>query len=390
MDSTAQVQRQIKTAARRQLVSGNRLVALGAVAAGCRFFSGYPITPSSEIYQTMIEELPRPGNAGLALAAPDEISALAYCVGASMAGYKAMTATSGPGWCLMIETLQYALITETPVVIAVVQRLGPSTGGATQGAQGDVLLTQFCTSGGYTIPVFAPSNARECFELTQTAFRWSERLRTPVVLLSDKEVGMTLESVDVDSFERWPPPERAAFSGSGRYVPYAYERLEDPPPFAPVGGGVKVIATGSAHDREGRLRKNSPEVIELLVHLQTKIAAHAQDMAIYEADRQDKAETLVVSYGITARAAREAVNRLRAAGRKVSFLKLMTLFPIATEAIAQAAQGCRRVAVAEENLTGLYASVVQTLLGERELVRVNGIGNQITPAQIIGALERTR
>lgn len=390
MDSATQVEKQIKTATQRQLVSGNRLVALGAVAAGCRFFSGYPITPSSEIYQTMIEELPRAGNAGLALAAPDEISALAYCVGASMAGYKAMTATSGPGWCLMIETLQYALITETPVVIAVVQRLGPSTGGATQGAQGDVLLTQFCTSGGYTIPVFAPSNARECFELTQTAFWWSERLRTPVVLLSDKEVGMTLESVDGESLERRPAAERAAFSGSGRYLPYEYQRPEEPPAFAPVGGEVKVVATGSAHDRQGKLRKNSPEVIELLVHLQTKIAAHAKQMAICEADLQEKAETLVLSYGTTARAAREAVNRLRAAGHRVSFLKLMTLFPIATEAIVRAAKGCRRVVVAEENLTGLYASVVQSLVGERELVRVNGIGNQISPAQVVEAVERAR
>jgi 2-oxoglutarate ferredoxin oxidoreductase subunit alpha len=138
------------------------MVALGALAAGCRFFSGYPITPSSEIYQVMIEELPRRG--GLGLAAPDEIAALCACVGASLGGHKAMTATSGPGWCLMIETVQYAVMTETPVVIAVVQRLGPSTGGATQGAQGDVLLTQFCTSGGYTIPVFALSNARECYE----------------------------------------------------------------------------------------------------------------------------------------------------------------------------------------------------------------------------------
>ncbi len=375
---------------RRQLVSGNRMVALGAVAAGCRFFSGYPITPSSEIYQTMMEELPRPENAGLALAAPDEISALAYCVGASMAGHKAMTATSGPGWCLMIETLQYALMTETPVVIAVVQRLGPSTGGATQGAQGDVLLTQFCTSGGYTIPVFAPSNARECFELTQAAFWWSERLRTPVVLLSDKEVGMTLESVDVDALHRRPVPDRAAFSGFGRYVPYACEQLEEPPLFAPVGGKVKVVATGSAHDREGKLRKNSPEVIELLVHLQAKIAAHAEDMAIYEMDLQENAETLVVSYGITARAAREAVQRLRAAGSKISFLKLMTLFPAATATIEQAAEGCRRVVIAEENLTGLYASAVQPLLGGRELLRVNGIGNQISPAQILEAMERAR
>jgi 2-oxoglutarate ferredoxin oxidoreductase subunit alpha len=388
--STLQAGIQIQRTSRRQLVSGNRMVAMGALAAGCRFFSGYPITPSSEIYQTMMKELPQPENAGLALAAPDEISALAYCVGASMAGHKAMTATSGPGWCLMIETLQYALMTETPVVIAVVQRLGPSTGGATQGAQGDVLLTQFCTSGGYTIPVFAPSNARECFELTQAAFWWSERLRTPVVVLSDKEVGMTQESLDVAALEQRPVPERALFSGIGRYVPYACAELEEPPPFAPVGGSVKVVATGSAHDREGRLRKNSPEVIELLVHLQAKIAAHAEDMAIYEMDLEENAETLVVSYGITARAAREAMHRLRAAGHKVSFLKLMTLFPIATEAVELASKGCRRVVVAEENLTGLYASVLQPLLGSCEVLRVNGIGNQISPGQILEAMGRAR
>jgi 2-oxoglutarate ferredoxin oxidoreductase subunit alpha len=197
----------------RELVSGNRMVALGALQAGCRFFSGYPITPSSEIYQTMMAELP--GHGGLGVAAPDEISALAYCVGASLTGVRAMTATSGPGFCLMIETLQYALMTETPVVIALVQRLGPSTGGATQGAQGDVLLAQFCTSGGYTIPVFAPGDARQCYELTQTAFHWAERLRTPVVLLSDKEVGMTLESVDADGLRRIPVAPRRSVTDSG-------------------------------------------------------------------------------------------------------------------------------------------------------------------------------
>jgi 2-oxoglutarate ferredoxin oxidoreductase subunit alpha len=129
----------------------------------------------------------------LAVGAPDEISALCYCIGASQRGHKAMTATSGPGWALMIEAFQYAIMAETPLVVALVQRLGPSTGGATQGAQGDVLLAEFATSGGYTVPVFAPSTALECYELTLRAFDWAQRLRTPVVLLSDKEVAMTYE-----------------------------------------------------------------------------------------------------------------------------------------------------------------------------------------------------
>jgi 2-oxoglutarate ferredoxin oxidoreductase subunit alpha len=170
------------------------MLAEGALAAGCRFFAGYPITPASEVYEVMMQELP--ARAGIALSAPDEISSLCYCVGASLRGLKAMTATSGPGWALMIETAQYALMTETPVVIALVQRLGPSTGGSTQGAQGDVWLAEFSTSGGYTLPVFSPSNPTECFELAIHAFNWSERLRTPVLLLSDKEVGMTSEAVD--------------------------------------------------------------------------------------------------------------------------------------------------------------------------------------------------
>lgn len=374
----------------RELLSGNRLTALGALAAGCRFFSGYPITPSSEIYQTMMEELPR--RDGMAVAAPDEISALASCVGASLVGFKAMTATSGPGWCLMTETVQYALMTETPVVIALVQRLGPSTGGATQGAQGDVLLAEFCTSGGYTIPMFAPSNARECYELAQVAFHWAERLRTPVVLLSDKEVGMTLESVDMNALPSVPSAMRAPFTSNGRYRTYACEHIEEPPPFAAVGGPAKVVATGSAHDADGRLRKNTPEVIELLMHLQVKIAAHAEEMALVESEPVWDADTLVVSYGITARAAREACRRLRQRGRAVSFLQLKTLFPVPVAALRRAAEGCSRILVAEENLTGLYAGSLEAALnGQRNkrIVRVNSLGSMITPGQIMDAVEST-
>jgi 2-oxoglutarate ferredoxin oxidoreductase subunit alpha len=373
----------------RELVSGNRMVALGAIEAGCRFFSGYPITPSSEIYQTMMEQLALPDLRGVALAAPDEISALCYCVGASMTGMKAMTATSGPGWCLMIETVQYAVMTETPLVVAVVQRLGPSTGGATQGAQGDVLLTEFCTSGGYTVPVFAPSNARECFELTQVAFHWAERLRTPVVLLSDKEVGMTLESVDVESLPRYAPVERKYVPPGTRTAAYACDCLEAPPAFAPVGGDVRVVATGSAHDQQGRLRKNAPEVIELLLHLQAKITAHAEDMALVKADLQEGAETLLLSYGISSRATREAALRMRAAGRHVSFLQVQTLFPVAEAAIRRAAAGCARVLVVEENLSGLYASVLAPLFESQKLIRVNRVGEMISPAEIAAACEET-
>ena len=369
-----------------ELLTGNRLVALGALDSGCRFFSGYPITPSSEIYQTMMGELPARG--GLALAAPDEITALAYCVGASLTGQKAMTATSGPGWCLMIETVQYAVMTETPVVIAVVQRLGPSTGGATQGAQGDVLLTQYCTSGSYTIPVLAPSNCRECYELTQAAFYWSERLRTPVILLSDKEVGMTSESVNLDSLNRWPVVERKPFSNnSARFRTYACDCLEDPPNFAAVGGRARVVATGSVHDQEGRLRKNAPEVLELLIHLQAKIDAHAAEIVLVEEEPCEDADLLIVSYGISARAGRAATRQLRAEGRRAAFLQIKSLFPVPKREIVRAAAGSKRVFVVEENLTGQYASVLEPIVGSDRLVRVNGIGHMITPGEILDRVE---
>lgn len=361
------------------------MIALGALSAGCRYFAGYPITPSSEIYSTMMDELPPRG--GLALAAPDEISAICGCVGASLAGERAMTATSGPGWCLMIETVQYALMTETPVVIAVVQRLGPSTGGATQGAQGDVLLTAFCTSGGYTLPVFAPSGADDCYALTRKAFEWSERLRTPVVLLSDKEVGMTLEGVDTAGLDSSPVPGRATFRAGGvRFLPYARECPGVAPEFAPVGGGTRVVVTGSAHDEEGRLRKNSPEVVGILRSLQSKIVEHAAEMEMSRSELVSGADTLVISYGVSARASLQACRRMRSGGRAVSFLQPLTLNPLPARALASAVRGCRRVVVVEENLTGLYASLLEPLLEGRVLVRVNGIGKMITPVEIERAL----
>ena len=368
------------------LVSGNRMIALGALEAGCRFFAGYPITPSSEIYATMMHELPRRG--GIALAAPDEISSIAACVGASLAGHRAMTATSGPGFCLMIETVQYAVMTETPLVLAVVQRLGPSTGGATQGAQGDVLLVEHCTSGGYTIPVFAPSCAADAWELAQRAFAWSERLRTPVVLLSDKEVSMTYETVDRETLPKVDVPQRRSVDRSGaRFVPYRAPCPEEAPDFAPVGGVDRVVATGSAHDEQGRLRKNSEEVLDVLRRLQSKIEAHAGEMIYADEVPDAEADTLVISYGVSARAARQACLERNRAGGRVAFLELKTLFPVAAPLVRSRADGKRRVIVVEENLSGLYASVLAPLLGGATLVRIGSIGSMIPPSRVRDALE---
>ena len=361
------------------------MLAEGALAAGCRFFAGYPITPASEIYEVMMRELPEHG--GLALSSPDEISSLCYCVGASLRGLKALTATSGPGWALMIETVQYALMTETPVVVALVQRLGPSTGGATQGAQGDIWLSEFCTSGGYTLPVFSPSNAAESFELTVHAFNWSERLRTPVLLLSDKEVGMTSEVVDDEALEIPGLVNRKMAGANADYAPYAAEEPEGVPAFAAVGGEIKATVTGSAHDTQGHLRKNSPQVIEGLERLQRKIEAHAEEMALVRPDLDPDARCLLISYGVSARASRDAVRNLRSRGLRISFLQIQSLFPIPRKWLDWAVAGVETVFVAEENLTGQYRAALTPYLSGKRILGINKIGKLISPSEIARAVE---
>ena len=366
------------------LRNGNQMVAEGAVKAGCKFFAGYPITPASGIYKGLIDLLPL--NNGIAISSPDEISALAYCVGSSMRGFKSMTATSGPGWALMIETVQYAMITETPVVICVVQRLGPCTGGATQGAQGDIMITEFASSGGYTIPVLYPTNAKECFEFTRIAFNWAEKYRTPVVLLSDKEVGMTTENVDYSNLEDIPIENRIAITdsdpGYNNWKMYGFDSPDMIAKFAPVGGKIKVTATGSAHNAKGYLKKNDPETLATLKHLEEKIISHKDEMVLVKEDHQEGAETLVISFGITARTMKDAVKSARIAGKKVSSLTVYSMFPIPEAAILKAAKGCRNIVIAEENITGQYRTLIQYLLKDYYVTGVNKLGSMITPGEI--------
>lgn len=367
------------------LRSGNQMVAEGAIKAGCKFFAGYPITPASGVYKGMIDMLPL--NDGIALSSPDEISALAYCVGASMRGFKSMTATSGPGWALMIETVQYALITETPVVICVVQRLGPCTGGATQGGQGDIMITEFATSGGYTIPVIYPSTAKECFELTIEAFNWAEKYRTPVVLLSDKEIGMTTESVDYSQIEDISPVSRESVSFKDKdyenWTMYGFDSPDRISKFAPVGGEIKVTATGSAHNAKGELKKNDTETISILLHLEEKIQHHKDEMVIVKEDKQTDSDTLIISFGITARTMKDAVKIARRNDRKVSSLTIYSLFPIPELKIKENSKDCKRVIIAEENITGQYRKLIEPLLYGKEVIGVNKIGSMITPNEIL-------
>lgn len=368
--------------------NGNQMIAEGAIYAGCKFFAGYPITPASGIYKCMIDMLPQVG--GLAIPSPDEISAIAYCVGASMRGIKSMTATSGPGWSLMIETVQYALITETPLVIVVVQRLGPATGGATQGAQGDILFTEFITSGGYTIPVLYPTNPRECFELTVKAFNWSEKLRTPVILLSDKEIGMTTETVNYSGLEnlkvenrKYIEPEDWIFEN---WKMYGFEDAKDIAKFAPVGGKIKVTATGSAHNMSGELKKNDPETISVLKHLEEKIQSHKDELIDYEYNENPLSDTLIISFGITGRTVREVIRQSRKLNKNVSSLIIRSLFPIPENVLKSISNKYKRIIIAEENLNGQYRMLIQNLFNNKEVIGVNKIGSMITPQEILEKL----
>ncbi len=367
------------------LKSGNQMVAEGAIKAGCKFFAGYPITPASGIYKGLIDLLPL--NNGIAISSPDEISALAYCVGASMRGFKAMTATSGPGWALMIETVQYAMITETPVVICVVQRLGPCTGGATQGAQGDIMITEFASSGGYTIPVLYPTNAKECFELTQIAFNWAEKYRTPVILLSDKEVGMTTESIDYSMIEDIEPVNREVITVNDpdfkNWNMYGFDSPDMIAKFAPVGGKIKVTATGSAHNAKGNLKKNDTETIAILKHLEEKIISHKDEMVLVKEDLQEGSETLIISFGITARTMKDALKSARATGIKVSSLTIYSMFPIPEATILKAATDCKNIIVAEENINGQYRKLIEPFLKDHIVTGVNKLGQMITPNDIL-------
>ncbi|MEJ5365703.1 MAG: transketolase C-terminal domain-containing protein [Desulfosoma sp.] len=334
-------------------MDGNEAVVKGAVYAGCRFFAGYPITPASTILSGMLEALPPLG--GIVLQGEDEIASIGCCLGASMAGLKAMTATSGPGISLYSENISFAVGSEIPLVIVNVMRQGPSTGAATRGADGDVQFMRWGHSGGLPVVVLAPTCAADCFTMTVHAFNLAESLRCPVFVASSKEIGMTRETVDLEAVEKPVPIERTAH-GEGPYLPFA-AGPDGVPPFLPMGGPVPVRQTSSMHGPDGYITTN-PAVMQAMVErLKAKVESRIDSFSFYEWDAQDGARTALVTYGVTARSARAAVSRLRAQGRPVSLLVLKTLFPVPEKVIRSAAERVERLLVVEANL-GQYVHEV--------------------------------
>ena len=369
----------------REFTDGSSAIVRGALDSGCTFFAGYPITPASPILMSMMQELPKVG--GVAVQGEDEIASIGMCIGATLAGARAMTATSGPGLSLYSENIGLAIIGEVPLVIVDVQRLGPATGGATTVGQGDVQFARWGTAGGYPIVALAPSSVAECYALTRRAFDLAERFRCPVFILSDKELNMTSNTVEVEDYDA--PPVRARGVLHASEPPYRYVPADGVAPVAQYGGDRPVRFTGSTHDERALITKEPAKVAQLNEHLRAKIEDHAGEIELVVHDAQPGAATLLVSYGVTAGAMREATRSARADGAKVSSLTLQSLWPVPERAIRAALAGVTRVVVAELN-HGQYRREIERLAGGVEVAGIQRVdGELITPNQFLAALFST-
>jgi 2-oxoglutarate ferredoxin oxidoreductase subunit alpha len=369
-----------------RLMQGDEACAEGAIAAGCTFFAGYPITPATEIAERMALRLPQIG--GIFIQMEDEIASMSAVIGAAVGGAKAMTATSGPGFSLMQENIGYAAMAEIPCVIVDVQRLGPSTGRPTSPAQGDVMQARWGTHGDHPIIALAPSSVRECFDLTVTAFNFAEQYRTPVIMLMDEVVGHMRERVELPDYAAVPRVERAQTPVPPEwYKPYE-NFPADVPQLIPFGEGYRYHVTGLHHDERGYPTERPDEVNAWLDRVFRKIRRSLSDILLYEEDGIDEAETLVISYGGAARSAQHAVEQARQRGRRVGFLKLKTIWPFPEKAVERAAERLHRVVVPEMNL-GQLALEVERVVGWRKVRRVNRAdGEIIRPEEILAAIER--
>lgn len=373
----------------REFIDGNTAIARGAMAAGCDFFAGYPITPATPILLAMMRDLPQAN--GIAVQGEDEIASIGFCIGAALAGRRVFTATSGPGISLYSENIGLAIMGEVPLVIVDVQRMGPATGGATTAAQGDLQFIRWGTSGGYPIIALCPATVADCYTLTMKAFDLAERFRCPVFVLTDKEVASTMDTVEVSEFAPIEVRERPVAEPECLFQPCDYPQPDSNVPMSPYGGPHLLRFTTSTHDERGYLTKAPAKVERLNRHLIDKIDQHQDEIDLVREDRQAGAEVLLISYGITARAVQEAVRDARARGRSVSSLTLLSIWPVPEKAIREAAAGVARVVVAELNEGQLRREVERLICtssnGAPRPTEVAGVhrmdGELITPRQIL-------
>lgn len=373
----------------RKLLQGNEACVEAALAAGVRFFAGYPITPATEIAEGMANELPKVD--GVFIQMEDEIGSIGACIGASVAGAKAMTASSGPGISLMLENLGFAVISETPVVIVNVMRGGPSTGLPTFPAQMDVMQARWGSHGDYPIVAYAPSSVRETYDLTVKAINTAEMLRTPVFLLSDAMVGHMREAIDL------PDPSQLKLIERLRPEPgmqdFAPHRGSDDgkviPPMARFGDGFRFHVDSNVHDDYGFPATERHDVADHLIRrLNKKVQAHIDEITVVEEYRLDDAELAIFAFGATARAALEAVEIARERSIKVGLLNAQTLWPFPEKYVEKWTRQIRVWIVPEMNLGQMVREVKLTVNGRIPVHQINRIdGLIIEPQQILDQIE---
>jgi len=375
-------------ARRPRLLQGNQAIAEGAIYAGVRFYAGYPITPSSEIADECAARMPRIG--GVYLQMEDEIASIAAVIGAALAGAKALTATSGPGFSLMQENLGLAVLGEVPCVVVDVQRSGPSTGLATKPAQSDIMQARWGRHGDQSVIALCPATVGECFALTVQAFDLAERFRTPVVLLADEVVGHMRENVLLPLPGEIAVRERAAPRGEpSAYLPFAAAE-DGVAPLAAYGGERVFHITSSMHGADGTSNNNPDNAAARIRHLHEKFERHRDEIAMTRCFDTADADVLIVTLGAPTRAGRSAALEARAAGIRAGVLQLQTVWPFPAGQVAALGQCARIVVVPEMNYAGQLAGEVRKVLGPTaDIRRVNRYnGTIITPEEIFAVITR--
>ncbi len=381
-----------------QILNGAELISQAAADAGVNFFAGYPITPASSIYTALLNKMQDLGR--IAVGTSDEISALAMCIGASIRGAKSITATSAPGLSLMVESIGYAFATETPCVIIHGQRLGPSTGAATQSAQGDISFVRNFISGGYEIPVLAINSILDSYETTYKAINLSEELRCPVILLTEKDIIMSQSNIYTNKLEdikkKQEAIQRPYFDFNQqkeKYRNYEFDNLTDVPEFLAPGIGTKyrAVVTASMHDKDGNLSKNSPEAFEVLDHLRAKIEDNVSKYSFYKLN-DNKAKISIISFLASDLSSKAAIRELEKENIKVNHLSLTTLFPILKDVIGDLAKKSDQIIIPEVNFGGQYAEMIRAIILEAnskcEIIKINSHADLISPLRIIEEVKK--
>jgi 2-oxoglutarate ferredoxin oxidoreductase subunit alpha len=372
---------------KRRLLQGNEAIVEGALTAGCRFFAGYPITPASEISEMLSVRLPQVN--GTFIQMEDEIASMGAVIGASLAGIKSMTATSGPGFSLLQENLGFACIAEVPCVVVDVMRGGPSTGLPTNPSQGDVMQARWGTHGDHPIIVLAVSTVLDCFDITVQAFNLSEAYRVPVIILSDEMVAHTRETVALPPVDRVEIIDRVSPSmPSEWYVPYE-GNSRGVPTMAAFGEGYRHHVTGLVHDVRGFPTQRADEIQAFISRLFRKITQGFHEIQITKSFMMDDAEVAVIAYGSVARSARRAMSDAREQGIKAGLLQLITLFPFPRRSVESVLRQCRAVLVPEMNMGQISGEVKRVNQFACQVEKYNRIdGELIRPDEISGKLTK--